>query len=110
MSDKHSEYCRKEAEIAEIQTDLKMLKRIVMGNGQPGLAQTVPVLNRNVSELNKTIGHLTTGISGLLKFQENQLGIQDGKSMVRRRNRWIIGLLITVVFSLSTLLVAVLTK
>ena len=71
MPDEHPAYCRKEAEIAEIHADLKILKRIVMGNGQPGLSQTVPVLNRNVSELNETIGNLTTGVSGLLKFQEN---------------------------------------
>ena len=58
----HSDYCRKEAEIAEMHADIKIVKRIVMGNGQPGLAQTVPVLNRNVSELNQTIGNLTTGV------------------------------------------------
>ena len=78
-----------------------------MGNGQPGLSQTVPVLNRNVSELNETIGNLTTGVSGLLKFQENQMGVQHGKDMVRKRNRWIIGVLITVVFGLAGLLISI---
>jgi len=87
--------CQKEAEIAELQTQVKILNNIVMGNGQPGLAQTVPVLNRNVSELNKTIGSLTTGVSGLLKFQEQEMGKSKGKTEIRKRNRWIIGILIT---------------
>jgi len=109
MGDQHSGYCRKEAEIAEMHTDIKTLKRIVMGNGQPGLSVTVPELATNVKELNGTIGNLTTGVSGLLKFQENQLGIQQGKSIVRRRNRWIIGVLIGAVIGMAGIIVAIVT-
>jgi len=109
LGDQHSGYCRKEAEIAEMHTDIKTLKRIVMGNGQPGLSVTVPELATNVKELNGTIGNLTTGVSGLLKFQENQLGIQQGKSIVRRRNRWIIGVLIGAVIGMAGIIVAIVT-
>lgn len=108
----HPEYCQKAAEIAKLESQVETLNGIVMGNGQPGLAQTVPVLNRNVSELNLTIGNLTTGVSGLLQFQENQLGIQAGKDKEREnafkhkhRNQWIIGLLVTVIVGMIGLLI-----
>lgn len=110
MADKHSEYCRKEAEISEMHTDIKTLKRIVMGNGQPGLSVTVPELNRNVQNLNDTIGHLTTGVSGLLKFQENQIGMQQGKNIVRKRNRWIIGVFITVMLAMGGIIITLITR
>ena len=86
-------YCQKTAEIAKLESQVKTLNGIVMGN--EGLAQTVPVLNRNVSELSKTIGSLTTGVSGLLKFQEKEMGRQQGKIEMKQRNRWIIGIMVT---------------
>jgi len=109
MADNHPEYCRKEAEIAEMHTDIKTLKRIVMGNGQPGLSVTVPELNQNVADLNDTIGTLATGVSGLLKFQENQIGIQQGKSIVRKRNQWILGIMITVLLAMVGFIIKLLT-
>lgn len=98
---KHPQYCRKEAEIAEMHADIKTVKGVVMGNERPGLIETVPLLNSNVAQLTKTIADLTTGVSGLLKFQEQEQGRVKGKNEMRTRNRWIIGILVT----LSTALV-----
>lgn len=92
MSDPNG-YCQKTAEIAKLEEQVKTLNGIVMGN--EGLAQTVPVLNRNVSELSKTIGVLTTGVSGLLKFQETETGRRQGRFEMKQRNRWIVGIMVT---------------
>ena len=103
----HSTYCRKEAEIAQLEIKVIDLERMVKGNGQPGLAQTVPALSQTVTDLNETVGELSVGVRGLLRFQENELGIRKGKSIVKNRNRWIIATLITVVLGLATLLVKI---
>jgi len=104
MANDNHVHCTKEAEIAGISSDVKTLKRIVMGNGQPGLSVTVPELTANVKELNNTIGTLATGVSGLLKFQENQMGIESGKEQIRKSNRWIIGTLLAIVSALLALI------
>jgi len=101
---KHSAYCRKEGEIAEIHADLNTLKKIVMGNGQEGLAMSVPKLSQNVNELSSSAKDLRTAVSGLLKFQEGMQGEQKGKSELRKRNRWIIGILITALIGVAGLL------
>ena len=108
MGGAHSEYCRKESDIAKLEQQVETLNGIVMGN--EGLAQTVPVLNRNVSELSKTIGILTTGVSGLLKFQENQIGIQQGKGIVRKRNKWILGIFITAMIAMAGIIITLITR
>ena len=111
MANEHSKYCRKEAEIAEICTDLKNIKRIVMGgNGNnEGLAVSVPKLAQNVQLLRISVDGLKKGLNGFLQYQKTMEGQQQGKSIVRKRNRWIIGILITIVLGLGGLLITALT-
>jgi len=109
MADKHPIYCRKEREIAEIHTDLKTVKGVVMGNGK-GLNVTVPLLSQNVEKLDGTVGDLQTTLSGFVKFQENMEGQQEGKMQIRRRTRWLIGLLVGVCMSLIILLIGLISK
>jgi hypothetical protein len=106
----HSNYCRKEKEIAEIYTDVQHLKRIVMeGNGGEALATCVPKLSQNVETLNNTtIPSLQKGISSFLKYQSEQEGKQEGKETVRRKNRWVIGLLVTAILALVGALITTL--
>ena len=93
MGNEHSEkYCHKEKEIAEMQTDLKNIKIAVMGNGK-GLNITVPLLSQTVERLEGTVDGLQKGLSGFIKFQENMEGQHIGRAEIRKRNRWIIGLL-----------------
>jgi len=98
---KHPAYCRKEREIGEIHTDLKTIKTIVMGNGKEGLNVSVPILSQNVEKLDGSVGDLKTTLSGFVKFQENQEGQHEGRVEARRRSRWIIGTLITVLTALT---------
>jgi len=101
----HPAYCKKEAEISRLQEKVASLERIIMG--PEGLSQTVPALNRAVGSLEKTVGSLQTGISGLLKFQENQIGQEKGKEIVRRRNRWIIGITVTIIGIVAGVLIGI---
>lgn len=113
MSEDHL-YCRKEKEIAEMHTDIRHLKRIVMeGNGGEALATSVPRLSHSVEILNeKTIPDLQTGISAFLKYQNEESGIRKGQQSVRKRDRWLIGILVTAlgitIGGLITLVVVVL--
>jgi len=97
MGDKNTpDYCRKEAEIARIESQLAILNKIVMGNGQEGLATSVPKLAQSVDDLNINVHGLSKGVGGLLRFQAELNGTEGGKEAIRKRNRWIIGILITV--------------
>lgn len=109
MGTPHSDYCRKEKEIAEIHTDLRIVKKVVMGNGK-GLNVTVPLLAQNVEKLDETVGDFQTALSGFVKFQENMEGQQEGKMQIRRRTRWLIGLLVGVCISLVGLLIGLISK
>jgi hypothetical protein len=92
--------CKRDAEIGRLKADVEILKKAVMGNGQPGLIVTVPRLAESVEQFERTAGEFTTAVRGFHKFQENQLGQAAGKAEVRKRNRWIIGILITLSTSL----------
>ena len=104
------EYCKKEKEIAEMHTDIGHLKRIVMeGNGGEPMVTLMPKLCDNVQTLNeKTIPDLQKGISGFIKYQSEMEGRQEGKDSIRKRNRWVIGILITIIGVLLSAIVAVL--
>jgi hypothetical protein len=105
MGNEHTRFCRKEKEIAEIHADLQIIKKIVMGNGQEGLAVSVPKLSLNVDKLGKSVDGLKTGVNGFLKYQQAQEGKDAGKNEVKRRTRWIIGLMIGLITTLLGLLV-----
>jgi hypothetical protein len=93
---KHPAYCRKEREIAEIHTKVKRIEKVVMdGNGNEPLATCVPTLSKNVKTLTeKTIPDLQTGLRSFVQFQENMNGLKEGKRQIRRRDQWLIGLLV----------------
>lgn len=99
MPDNTSHNCIKEAEIAEIHTDLKNIKRVVMGNGREGLNTTVPVLAEQVKDLRVELSEdrevrqqIKTSLSGVLKFQEEeqarrQIEKEESHHYDKKRNR-----------------------
>ena len=78
-----------------------------MGNGQPGLVSTVPRLAESVERFEQTAGEFATAVRGFHKFQENQMGQELGKEIIRKRNRWITGIIITVLGVVAGLLVGI---
>ena len=89
----HSSYCRKEKEIAEIYTDLKTIKKKVMGNGAPGLDESVPRLADAVDRLEITVSNLDRNVDKIVKKQDVFEGERLGKEEMKRRTRWLVGIL-----------------
>jgi len=96
--------------VKHMEGDLEVLNKAVMiGNGEPPLNASVPMLAKAVETLIIAVQELKTGVAGFLQYQEGQEGYHKGKDTVRRRNRWLIGLLVTVILGLGTTLVVVMT-
>ena len=92
------EYCRKEATIAKLENELETIKSYVMG--KDGLIVLVPKLIQSVDTLAVTVTNLDRNVDRVIGKQDQYEGEKSGKSIIRRRNRWIIGILITVATSL----------
>lgn len=103
-------YCRKEANISKLETQIEAINKIVMGNGKDGLAVSVPRLADNVQDLRMTVSNLDRNLDRVIGKQSHYEGEKDGKAMIRRRNRWIIGILITVATSLLGVVLFMLEK
>ena len=97
----NDKYCTKAEEIAQMQTDLEAVKKAVMGNGKDGLIVTVPLLSQSVMELKETTGDLKTGVNGFLKYQQTMEGKQGAKEEMRKRTRWLVGILISIMILLA---------
>lgn len=92
------EYCRKEAEIAKMQSELETIKGYVMG--KDGLIVLVPKLIQSVDTLVVTVTNLDRNVDRVIGKQDHYEGEKDGKNIIRKRNKWIIGILITLATSL----------
>ena len=92
------DYCQKEATIAKLENEIETIKGYVMG--KDGLIVLVPKLIQSVDNLTLIVGNLDRNVDKVLRKQDHYEGEKDGKSMIRRRNRWIIGILITVATTL----------
>ena len=103
----HPGYCKKESELGKLRAEVNTLNRTVMGNGQPGMMVTVPQLTENVERFEITAGEFATAVRGFHKFQENMAGQEKGKEIVRKRNRWLIGIVVTVLGIAAGLLVGI---
>ena len=66
-----------------------------MGNGKDGLIVTVPVLAGQVERLNENVETNNTLTSGVLRFKDELEGVAKGKEAIRRRNRWFVGIAVT---------------
>lgn len=78
-----------------------------MGNGQPGLMVTVPRLAESVERFEQTAGEFATAVRGFHQFQENQLGQEKGKETIRKRNRWLVGIIVSVLICVIGILVGI---
>jgi hypothetical protein len=104
------DYCRRESTIARLENDVATIKVFVMGNGKDGLAVSVPKLADNVQDLRMTVANLDRNLDRVIGKQERNEGEKGGKELIRKRNRWIIGILITVATALLGTLVFVIDK
>lgn len=109
MTTKHT-YCNKEREISELYTDMKLIKPIIIGNGKEGLAMTVPKLDKSVNDLHMSVTNLDRNVDKMIRKHDLYEGEKTGKEAIRKRNRWIIGILASVIMGLAGMLVALIIK
>lgn len=106
MSESHTclrseEFGKLHADVNNLKDDVGILKKAVMeGNGEPALTVTVPQLSIAVKDLTPQVEGLKTGVSSFLQFQKEQEGYHKGKQTVRNRDRWLIGIMVTVILGL----------
>lgn len=98
---KHPTYCKNEKELGKLRSEVDRLNDAVMGGSQPGLIVTVPRLADSVERFEQTAGEFATAVRGFHKFQENQLGQEKGKEIIRKRYRWVTGLIITILTAIA---------
>jgi hypothetical protein len=67
-------HCTQEATIGEMFGLLKRMTHQIYGNGQKGLAITVPELSVKIDNLVETTRLLSTNVSALAKFQAERTG------------------------------------
>jgi hypothetical protein len=67
-------HCTKEEKLGEMMGLMKRMTQQVYGNGQKGLAFTVPELSVKIEDLSQTIQLLRTNVSALMRFQAERTG------------------------------------
>lgn len=103
----HPKYCKNESELGKLRAEVDTLNKAVMGNGQPGLIVTVPRLAESVERFEQSASEFATAVRGFHKFQENQLGQEKGKETIRKRNRWLTGMIITILVAVAGILTGI---
>jgi len=97
-----NEHCFHEGDWGAMKATVEHLSREIDGNGSPGLAKTVPVLNKSVNELTGAVGELRTAVSGLAKFTESVKGAEEQKNKGFNQTLKVIGTVIAFIAIILT--------
>jgi hypothetical protein len=81
------------------------IEKALYDNGQRGLISTTISLNENVNHLTENVKLLATGVSGLTRFRDETIGGIKAKERNKINQRWIIGLLVSVILGLVTIFI-----
>jgi hypothetical protein len=98
--------CNQQQTIGEIHGLLKTMVKQVYGNGQEGLATSVPKLQSSIQILTEQVAAHTQVISDLIKFQANFNGseTQKGKDDINARHKTVIA--VSGIIGLSSVIIA----
>lgn len=102
--------CNQEAVIGEMHGLLKRMVQQVYGNGQKGLATTVPELSTRIETLSEDIVLLSTNVSGLMRFMSETEGAKsqgekDGFSARQRA-----GIIVTGIIGVTMIVITIVFK
>ena len=100
--------CLRSEEFGKILTDVDNLKEdvsilnkaVMQGNGEAALTVTVPQLSIAVKDLTPQVDGLKKGVNAFLQYQKEQEGYHKGKQTARNKDRWLMGLMVTVILGL----------
>jgi hypothetical protein len=67
-------HCTQEASIGEMTAMLKQISAQIYGNGQKGLATTVPALSTEIADMAGKITNLTVNVSAMMKYVYEDAG------------------------------------
>lgn len=90
-----------------------LLKRIVTqvyGNGQEGLATSVPKLSSKIEELSDDIKLLATNVSGLMRFEASYTGAEQQKREAGFSSRQRAGIIVSGILGFTAIVVTVILK
>lgn len=87
MNDMVTHVCKQEREIGEITAILGKISKEIYGNGDVGLAKTVPRLEDKINNLNGSVAAHTKVISDFITFQAKHNGEEHGKKEEEERER-----------------------
>lgn len=72
-------HCKYDGRLGEMEAVMKRLIQEIYGNGQEGLARTMPRQAQKMDILIMEVAELKTAVSGILRYVQETQGFQQGK-------------------------------
>jgi hypothetical protein len=98
-------HCSQEEHIGEMMALMKRLVQQVYGNGQKGLAFTVPELGVRIDSLAADIKDLSTNVSALMRFEAETAGEHKAGDKHGLSSRAWAGIIISAVLGVSAIVI-----
>ena len=80
------EPCKHEQEWGQINEVIKGLVKQIYGNGQKGMAFTIPMMQSDIQDMTFQMAELKTAVSGVLKFVNESEGYKKGVTEAKQTN------------------------
>jgi hypothetical protein len=71
------------------------IKKVLYGNGRPGLIQDMAELTTNMSLITQVINKMDANIEDLLAYYNQTKGRSQYKNQTKGYNRWLVGIIIS---------------
>ena len=103
-------HCTQEAVIGEMMGLMKRMVLQVYGNGQKGLAFSVPELSTKIDGLTEQVHLLNVTVSGVAKFQAEMIGEVRTEEKMKLNTRQWTQIIVASIIGVSSIAVALLIK
>jgi hypothetical protein len=103
-------HCTQEASIGEMTGLLKQISAQIYGNGQKGLAITVPALSTEIADMSKKIDHLATVVSGLTIYISEDAGEKRAIEKHKLSSASWTAIISSIVFAIAGIIITIILK
>lgn len=97
-------HCNQEDRIKTIE------KILIIGNGQPSILKQMATLAAGQENIVNEITKISNNVESLLTYKEQNIGATNYKGKVTSKNRWLIGIIISLSSILLTVIIATYIK
>lgn len=97
-------HCNQEDRIKTIE------KILIIGNGQPSILKQMATLAAGQENIVNEITKISNNVESLLTYKEQNIGAVNYKGKVTSKNRWLIGIIISLSSILLTVIIATYIK